>query len=698
MAIYHCSLRVFSRSDGHSAVAAAAYRAGAVLHDERRGFTHRYHNRKGVVASFILTPPQAPENTSDRVLLWNAVEAAETRKNSRVAREIILALPHELPAPAREALARDMSLWLVERYNVAVDTSLHSPVTGDGHDPRNHHAHLLFTTREVTKDGLGKKTRLLDDRKQGPQEVELIRIIWETLANDALEQAGLSYAKIDRRTLDDQGIDRVPQIHIGPEGKAAKEKAEDKEDEEDEGDKDGEDDKGKSGDGDSKKGGGSGDKGSAPTPAKEPAEKEAASQKRDVDYKSIDQGKTRSELVEEIKQVNAERSKWPAVPLSEQIKTIEKEMTRLDKRVRQFENIYAKTSLPNIIKKSIVEIVRFSKELLFTRILNRESLRLSEQESQARIVRQNFRYGRSYRTGIHEQIQTMKTRLSMLEESHEHYRKYKSFVDGIEKTLAENPAIKFTESAKSKTITDLEFSIKLKLKSEWLGEGKPEIFRPPKETPRITEPINKPGAGPPPSKTQETGSRPATATTPIKPGTERKDWLIPVTDKTRALQERIDKELASRTPTAQPGKTPSPMQSAFNSASRNKPPEKFTTTEYVREKVRAEAAAIREKMPPEFKAQPYPDNTPKSATMSGAFNRASQSHQPEQRTTNEYAREKVREEAATIREKMPPEFKAGPYPADAPKSAKMSGAFNSAATSDTDKPKPSQNPEPDFEP
>lgn len=125
------------------------------------------------MASFIITPPQAPEITRNRVTLWNAVEAAETRKNSRVAREIILALPHELSAPAREALTRDMALWLVERYNVAVDTSLHSPVAGDGHDPRNHHAHLLFTTREITKDGLGKKTRILDDREQGPQEVEL---------------------------------------------------------------------------------------------------------------------------------------------------------------------------------------------------------------------------------------------------------------------------------------------------------------------------------------------------------------------------------------------------------------------------------------------------------------------------------------------------------------------------------------------
>lgn len=685
MAIYHCSLRVFSRSDGHSAVAAAAYRAGAVLHDERRGFTHRYHNRKSVVASFILTPPQAPETARDRVLLWNAVEAAETRKNSRVAREIILALPHELPAPAREALAHDMSLWLVERYNVAVDTSLHSPVAGDGHDPRNHHAHLLFTTREITKDGLGKKTRILDDREQGPQEVELIRLIWETLANDALEQAGLPHAKIDRRTLDDQGIDRIPQIHIGPEGKAAKEKQADDEDDKKE-------DEDESGDKDGKQGsGGSGDKGPAPKPAKETtAEKETTSQKRDVDYKSIDQGQTRAELVEEIKRVNTERSKWPSLPLAEQIKTIEQEMTRLDKRVRQFENIYAKTSLPSIIKKSIVNIVRFSKDLLFNRILNREALRLSEQESQARIVRQNFRYGRSYRTGIHEQIREMKTRLSMLEESHENYRKYKSFVDSIEKTLAENPAIKFTESAKTKTITDLEFSTKLKLKAELLREGVPEIFRPPKEMPRITEPINKQGTIP---------LSKADAEKPAPPSAERKDWLIPASEKTRSLQQHIEKELRNRgqqTPAPQLDKEPSPMRSAFNSASQNKPPEKFTTTEYVREKVREEAATIREKMPPEFRAESYTDNTPKSATMSGAFNRASQSSQPAKHTTNEYVREKIKEEAATIREKMPPEFKAKPYPENIPKSAKMSGAFNRAAASSTSK--PSSNHEPDYQP
>ncbi len=579
------------------------------------------------MASFILTPPQAPETTRDRVALWNAVEAAETRKNSRVAREIILALPHELPAPAREALTRDMALWLVERYNVAVDTSLHSPVAGDGHDPRNHHAHLLFTTREITKDGLGKKTRILDDKAQGPQEVELIRTIWETLANDALEQAGLTHAKIDRRTLDDQGIDRIPQIHIGPEGKAAKKKT-DKEDE-DEGDKDDDEEEGKSGEKSGKQGGGSGDSGPAPATAKEAtAEKETTSQKRDIDYKSIDQGQTRAELVEEIKHVNAERSKWPALPLAEQIKTIEQEMTRLDKRVRQFENIYTKTSLPSIIKKSIVEIVRFSKELLFTRVLNREALRLSEQESQARIVRQNFRYGRSYRTGIHEQIREMKTRLSMLEESQTSYRKYKSFVDSIDKTLAENSTVKFTESAKTKTITDLEFSTKLKLKAELLREGVPEIFKPSKGTIRIAEPINKQSAIPL-LKPQETAQRPENIPVTAPPSPERKDWFIPASEKTRGLQEHIERELANRKqphPTPQLDKESSPLRSAFNSVSQNKPPEKFTTTEYVREKVREEAATIREEVPPEFKAEPYPEDTPKSAKMSAAFNRATVSN------------------------------------------------------------------------
>ncbi|MBK7361502.1 MAG: MobA/MobL family protein [Micavibrio sp.] len=223
MAIYHCSLRIFSRSEGHSAVAAAAYRAGALLRDERTGRIHRYGKRHGVMGAFILAPKSAPQKFQDRAVLWNAAEASETRKNSRVAREVILALPHELTDTERKALASDMALYLVERYRVAVDVAVHSPVAGDGHDPRNHHAHLLFTTREITSEGFGAKTRILDDKQAGPQEVELLREVWETLANDALARAGFSGVKIDRRTLEGQGIDRIPQTHIGPEAKASEE-------------------------------------------------------------------------------------------------------------------------------------------------------------------------------------------------------------------------------------------------------------------------------------------------------------------------------------------------------------------------------------------------------------------------------------------------------------------------------------------
>lgn len=200
-------------------MAAAAYRAGAMLKDERSGRIHRYEKRTGVRSAFILAPNTAPEKLLTRAVLWNVAEASENRKNSRVAREVILALPHELSDRQRQALAREMALYLIERYRVAVDVAVHSPCEGDGHDPRNHHAHLLFTTREVTKEGLGAKTRILDDKVTGPQEIEIIREVWETLANDALARAGFEDVKIDRRTLEDQGIDRIPQTH---EGKASK--------------------------------------------------------------------------------------------------------------------------------------------------------------------------------------------------------------------------------------------------------------------------------------------------------------------------------------------------------------------------------------------------------------------------------------------------------------------------------------------
>lgn len=383
MAIYHCSLRVFSRERGHSAVAAAAYRSGQKLICERTGTIHGYEKRRGVVTSFILTPGGSPDRFSDRMTLWNAAEEAETRKNSRVAREVIIALPHELGIEERERLTRDMGLYLVEKYRVTVDAAIHSPITEDGHDLRNHHAHLLFTTRELTPEGLGAKTRILDDKITGPQQIEIIREVWETLANDALSRTGHSDVRIDRRTLEAQGIERVPQIHEGKVSTYAEEFKKSSKAEDSEGDGEEDEDSGK-GDTDTKKSG-SGDKGSLSPDmtqkeivAKDTPKETKADAVRQPQYDPIDKEKSRSEFNAEIKALNQQRKEFPDTPLNMQIAEIEKEIDHLDHRVERLETLLDKTSLPQKIQRLIGEIATKAKEFLAERVVGQWSTPIIE--------------------------------------------------------------------------------------------------------------------------------------------------------------------------------------------------------------------------------------------------------------------------------------------------------------------------------
>lgn len=204
MAIYHASLRVVTRSKGESAVAAAAYRAGIALRDDRLGLTQDYSRRKGVGFVTVLTPAGAPSWASDTSALWNAAEGAETRVNARVARELIVSLPHELPEPVRRDLARDVAQVLVDRYGVAVQLATHAPDRAS--DARNHHVHLLMTTRSIGPDGFGPKVRVLDDRTTGPQEVEWLRAKVAELTNAALGAAGVT-ERVDHRSLQAQAVD-----------------------------------------------------------------------------------------------------------------------------------------------------------------------------------------------------------------------------------------------------------------------------------------------------------------------------------------------------------------------------------------------------------------------------------------------------------------------------------------------------------
>jgi hypothetical protein len=236
MAIYHACTKPLSRSSGRSAVAAAAYRSGELLIDHRQGVAHDYTRRTGVVGEpEIVLPASASEWASDREKLWNAAEFAESRKDSRTAREWVIALPSELAADERRQLALDFALSLADRYGVAVDVAIHKP-DREG-DSRNHHAHLLTTTRTVGAKGLGDKSSIewSDARRlkagMGPGRVEIdsVRQIWEQHVNGALEHVGRS-ERVDHRSLEAQwksarhagdveradDLDRTPTQHLGP--------------------------------------------------------------------------------------------------------------------------------------------------------------------------------------------------------------------------------------------------------------------------------------------------------------------------------------------------------------------------------------------------------------------------------------------------------------------------------------------------
>ena len=124
MAIYHLSVKTISRSAGRSATAAAAYRAGVEIADERTGEIHDYRRKGGVESAELVLPAGAPEWAADRAALWNAAEQAEKRKNSTVAREFEIALPAELSPDERQRLARDFARELVERHGCVADVAI----------------------------------------------------------------------------------------------------------------------------------------------------------------------------------------------------------------------------------------------------------------------------------------------------------------------------------------------------------------------------------------------------------------------------------------------------------------------------------------------------------------------------------------------------------------------------------------------
>ena len=139
MAIYHFEAKIISRGTGRSAVAASAYLACSYLYNEYDGIQHDYRRKQGLIFQEVMLPAHAPETWHDREKLWNEVELTKSTKDSRLAREIVLALPVELDKYANLELLRAFVQEAFVDSGMCADYAIHDT---DGHNP---HAHVMLT-------------------------------------------------------------------------------------------------------------------------------------------------------------------------------------------------------------------------------------------------------------------------------------------------------------------------------------------------------------------------------------------------------------------------------------------------------------------------------------------------------------------------------------------------------------------------
>ena len=230
----HFKLTITQRSRGQSAVAGAAYQSGERLFSEYDGKRKSYSEKRGIVYTEIMLPPNAPPEFADRNTLWNSVERKENQWNSQLARRIVMALPREVPPEQYPQMLRDYCQEQFVSKGMCVDFAIHDKGTG------NPHAHVMLTMRPMDEHGrwLPKTRKVYDldengqrykcpnsrywashkedtadwnDRKYG----EIWRHAWEVVQNDYLERNGRP-ERVDLRSYARQGVDKIPTVHMGP--------------------------------------------------------------------------------------------------------------------------------------------------------------------------------------------------------------------------------------------------------------------------------------------------------------------------------------------------------------------------------------------------------------------------------------------------------------------------------------------------
>jgi len=233
LAIFHCPVKIIKRSEGRSAVAAAAYRSGEKLVNEWDGEIHDYTHKGGIVHREIMLPAHAPPKLADRSTLWNSVEKIEKSSDAQLAREIEIALPVELSPAEHLSLVRSFVRDTFVAAGMCADFAIHDKGTG------NPHAHIMLTMRPLKADGTwGAKCRKVYDLDEHGQRIpdgrggwrnhredttdwnqrgnaEKWRASWAACVNRALKVAGRP-ERVDHRSYKRQGIEKIPTIHMGP--------------------------------------------------------------------------------------------------------------------------------------------------------------------------------------------------------------------------------------------------------------------------------------------------------------------------------------------------------------------------------------------------------------------------------------------------------------------------------------------------
>lgn len=226
MAIYHCTTKPISRSSGRSATASSAYRTAQKIVDKQTGEIHDYTRKHGVIHTEIIPPKNINIDEVSREDLWNLAEKTEKRKDARVAREFVIALPHEISRERQIEVAKEFSQYLSDRYEVVADLAIHEPSKG-GSD-KNVHAHIMITTRKVVVDKESKVVSLTEKStlelsnskrkslglKVTQEDIKEIREKWADMANRTLKKEGVE-ARIDHRSYSDQEKEQIPTKHEG---------------------------------------------------------------------------------------------------------------------------------------------------------------------------------------------------------------------------------------------------------------------------------------------------------------------------------------------------------------------------------------------------------------------------------------------------------------------------------------------------